>query len=120
MPKQLSPLTGFRGVAAYAVLVAHAASSSFMYGADAPLGPLFSRLAYFGMSLFFVLSGFVIQHNYGCAVRQGAGLRRALYLFFVARFARIYPLYLINAGAGTCPIFQAPIFPANGPRRCLI
>jgi peptidoglycan/LPS O-acetylase OafA/YrhL len=95
VPKQLSPLTGFRGVAAYAVLVAHAAASSFVYGTDAPLGPLLSRLAYFGMSLFFVLSGFVIQHNYGVLFAKEP-LRRALYLFFVARFARIYPLYLIT------------------------
>jgi peptidoglycan/LPS O-acetylase OafA/YrhL len=43
--------------------------------------------------LFFVLSGFVIQYNYG-ALFAKESLCRATYQFFVARFARIYPLYI--------------------------
>jgi peptidoglycan/LPS O-acetylase OafA/YrhL len=94
MKRQLPPLTGFRGIAAYTVLIAHAIDSSFVYSPPS-LHAITSRLAYFGMSLFFVLSGFVIQHNYGAAFAKEP-FGRALYRFFVARFARIYPLYIIT------------------------
>jgi peptidoglycan/LPS O-acetylase OafA/YrhL len=90
---QLSPLTGLRGVAAYAVLEAHAIDLAFTYGNRMLAHEVAERLAYFGMSLFFVLSGFVIQYNYG-ALFAKESLRRAIYPFFVARFARIYPLYI--------------------------
>jgi peptidoglycan/LPS O-acetylase OafA/YrhL len=93
--RQLSPLTGLRGIAAYAVLTAHALDSSFIYGSVQPFHAPASRLAYFGMSLFFVLSGFVIQHNYGVLFAKEP-FGRALYQFFVARFARLYPLYIIT------------------------
>lgn len=56
-------------------------------------------LAYFGMSLFFVLSGFVIHYNYADSFAQacdGSGLGRATWQFFVARFARLYPLYFVS------------------------
>jgi peptidoglycan/LPS O-acetylase OafA/YrhL len=93
--RQLSPLTGLRGIAAYAVLTAHALDSSFIYGSVQPFHAPASRLAYFGMSLFFVLSGFVIQHNYGVLFAKEP-FGRALYQFFVARFARLYPLYIVT------------------------
>jgi peptidoglycan/LPS O-acetylase OafA/YrhL len=54
--------------------------------------PVAAALAYFGMSLFFVLSGFVIQYNYGVSFGT-LPLRTATYRFYVARFARLYPLY---------------------------
>jgi hypothetical protein len=92
----LAPLTGLRGVAAYSVLLAHALETFFVYqqGGPTPFHGTAFRLAYFGMSLFFVLSGFVLFYNYGH--RFQGGIRpaaRAVYHFFVARFARLYPLY---------------------------
>src|SRR4051812_20746215 len=45
------------------------------------------------MTLFFVLSGFVIHYNYA-AVAQ-APVSRNLARFCVARFARLYPLFLL-------------------------
>lgn len=47
------------------------------------------------MSIFFVLSGFVIHYTYGQSLRRPHGL----YNFFVARFARLYPLYFILIAA---------------------
>ena len=44
-----------------------------------------------GMTLFFVLSGFVIHYNYYTTIPEKGGVRA----FAVARFARLYPLYLI-------------------------
>jgi peptidoglycan/LPS O-acetylase OafA/YrhL len=53
---------------------------------------LVGSLGALGMTLFFVLSGFVIHLNY----RQTAGLRQGgTARFLIARFARLYPLYLL-------------------------
>src|SRR5580704_5650138 len=92
---RLEPLTGLRGVAACAVLIAHAIDISFYYKGVAIFHPFAARLAYFGMALFFVLSGFVIQYNYAGAFASGPFFT-ATYRFFVARFARLYPLYIIS------------------------
>jgi peptidoglycan/LPS O-acetylase OafA/YrhL len=108
---RLEPLTGLRGVAACAVLIAHAIDISFYYKGVAIFHPFAARLAYFGMALFFVLSGFVIQYNYAAAFASGP-LIPATYRFFVARFARLYPLYIISL---LCSLSYIP--PPNfGPR----
>jgi peptidoglycan/LPS O-acetylase OafA/YrhL len=89
-------LTGLRAVAAYCVLLAH--NNNYFIGL--PGDPHFlymlrlnERLAYFSMSLFFVLSGFVIHLNYVdlIATKGAAGI----YRFFVARFSRLYPIYAV-------------------------
>jgi peptidoglycan/LPS O-acetylase OafA/YrhL len=98
--KQLPVLTGLRGVAAYAVLVAHAIDIAFIGRRHADV----VGLAYFGMSLFFVLSGFVIAYNYP-DVRGLQGSWR----FFVARFARLYPLYIAVL------IVSRAIYPPDAP-----
>jgi peptidoglycan/LPS O-acetylase OafA/YrhL len=66
---RIDVLTGFRGIAAYAVLLAHAVDISFNYLPPAVVHFAASRLAYLGMSLFFVLSGFVIYYNYADTFR---------------------------------------------------
>jgi peptidoglycan/LPS O-acetylase OafA/YrhL len=97
----LAPLTGLRGVAAYSVLIAHAFEMLFLYqDGPAVLHGLAFRLAYFGMSLFFVLSGFVLFYTYGDKFATSArGISKAAYGFFVSRFARLYPLYIIGLAA---------------------
>jgi peptidoglycan/LPS O-acetylase OafA/YrhL len=82
-------LTGLRGVAAYSVLLAHALNFSGINS------PSLTALAYFGMSLFFTLSGFVIQYNYGQSFATGPTTKAAR-RFLLARFARLYPLYLLG------------------------
>jgi peptidoglycan/LPS O-acetylase OafA/YrhL len=47
------------------------------------------------MSLFFVLSGFVIQYNYGPRFTAD-GEAKASRSFLLARFARLYPLYFFG------------------------
>jgi peptidoglycan/LPS O-acetylase OafA/YrhL len=89
--KQIAPLTGLRGAAACLVLVGHEMSLAFHYDA-ANFDFVATTLDCLGMSLFFVLSGFVIQYNYG-DLFGSMPLRRATYSFYVARFARLYPLY---------------------------
>jgi peptidoglycan/LPS O-acetylase OafA/YrhL len=92
---QVAPLTGLRGVAAGSVLIAHALDVAFSYSGRHYWEPSSSRLSYFGMSLFFVLSGFVISYNYTPLFqKERPGV--ALWRFFVARFARLYPLYALS------------------------
>ena len=58
------------------------------------------RHGYTGVSLFFVLSGFILAHNYlGASARPID--RRA---FWIARFARVYPTYLLALLIGL-PLF---------------
>ncbi|MBV8779171.1 MAG: acyltransferase [Alphaproteobacteria bacterium] len=90
-------MTGLRAIAAYTVLFAHILSWT-LARADVSIQPLAERIAYFGISLFFVLSGFVIQYNYGETIAFGGW--RGAYNFFVARFARLYPLYAATLATG--------------------
>src|SRR6202451_3234924 len=93
-PDDVPGLTGLRLLAAFSVLIAHA-FGVLMQGHDAQ-GVVYwlTQASGFGMTLFFVLSGFVIHYNYAGAVtgRQGA---RGTAAFFWARFARLYPLLLL-------------------------
>ncbi|MDQ2783986.1 MAG: acyltransferase family protein [Chloroflexota bacterium] len=47
-----------------------------------------------GVSIFFVLSGFVICYNYYDRMTENP--RAHLWEYFVARFARLYPIYLLT------------------------
>ncbi len=84
----LAALTGLRFVAALAVVVSH-----FMQSGTVPAVPAVLDFLDGGrtaVSLFFVLSGFVLALNYP-ALAGRAQLRR----FYVARFARIYPMVVL-------------------------
>jgi peptidoglycan/LPS O-acetylase OafA/YrhL len=107
---RVEALTGLRGVAACSVLLAHAIDTSFYYGGQPIFHPFAARLAYFGMTLFFVLSGFVIQYNYAQSFASEPRVT-AIYRFFVARFARLYPLYIISI---VCSLIYIPV-PTFGP-----
>ena len=107
---KLDALTGLRGVAACSVLLAHGIDKSFIWD-GVRVFDCTSNLAYFGMSLFFVLSGFVIEYNYaGLFARERLSV--ATYNFFVARFARLYPLYILTIFL-TMPIFPHPYLNAT-------
>jgi peptidoglycan/LPS O-acetylase OafA/YrhL len=90
--KQLPHLTGFRAIAAYLVLICHSFATSFSYSPIATVH-IFDPLAYLGMSIFFVLSGFVITYTYYDRFVQ-LPWRQAVQAFAVARFARLYPIYI--------------------------
>ena len=92
--KQLAHLTGFRAIAAYFVLIAHSADTAFSYSGVPVAHQYVVYLAYFGMSVFFVLSGFVIFYNYSGKFHRGTWARDT-YEFAVARFARLFPLYAV-------------------------
>jgi peptidoglycan/LPS O-acetylase OafA/YrhL len=63
-------------------------------GAENPLLKSFLSQCYAGVTVFFVLSGFVLAHNYfeRFVEKPSVGL---LHSYVVARLARVYPLYLL-------------------------
>jgi peptidoglycan/LPS O-acetylase OafA/YrhL len=88
---QIPSLTGLRCFAAYSVVLAHAIPFLVKYE-DPPLAlRLVSQAVGGGMTLFFVLSGFVIFMNYSRSI----GTRAGIWNFAVARFARLYPLFFL-------------------------
>jgi peptidoglycan/LPS O-acetylase OafA/YrhL len=90
-PPEIAALTGARFVAALMVLIGHQQVLVRISDTDwfsRVLGPLAGQ----AMTLFFVLSGFVMWINYARPF-QTEPLGNALWRFAVARFARLYPLY---------------------------
>jgi peptidoglycan/LPS O-acetylase OafA/YrhL len=92
----LPALTGLRFVAALSIAASHGATLAL----NTKSGGVFSVQQWLivqgeslGMPLFFVLSGFVIHYNYQMLVfeRSCSGILRFLW----ARFARLYPLFLL-------------------------
>lgn len=80
VPKYFSALTGIRAIAAYLVFLHH--FNPFPAGFFHDLVHQF----HIGVTIFFVLSGFLIGYRY-----QGQALRIGPY--FINRLARIYPMY---------------------------
>lgn len=81
--RSFSTLDGLRGVAAASVVIYHFPSL---------WAPLTAPSAYLAVDLFFLMSGFIIEHAYGGKLAAGLGTRR----FLLGRLIRLYPLYLIG------------------------
>ena len=88
-PLRLPALTGLRIFAALAVYLSHLppphSASKTLTG--------FLEAGYMGVTLFFVLSGFVLALNHFEDMSRPSV--RATWQFGVARFARIYPIYVL-------------------------
>lgn len=93
----LPGLTGLRFLAAFWVLGFHAMPRTAL---PRPVAAFWDA-GYAGVSLFFVLSGFILAHVYGEAASRGSLSTRA---FLAARFARVYPAY------AAALIFTLPAF----------
>jgi peptidoglycan/LPS O-acetylase OafA/YrhL len=87
-------LTGLRFYAAFFVLIAHGCAA-LLADYETPYGAIYwvRQASGFGMTLFFVLSGFVIHYNYAHLV-TAAGIK-GIGAYLWARFARLYPLFLL-------------------------
>jgi peptidoglycan/LPS O-acetylase OafA/YrhL len=90
--QHLEALTSLRFLAALYVLLYHYTGipGSVFEGQVA-------RLGYTGVSFFFVLSGFILAHNYHQVNFAKPG---ALHRYALARFSRIYPVYMLSLMAG--------------------
>jgi peptidoglycan/LPS O-acetylase OafA/YrhL len=86
---RIEPLTGLRWLAALAVFFSHNVP-----GGDTPpwIASLFTS-GYMGVTIFFVLSGFILAVTYAESLSRPSGSK--LWNFAVARIARIMPLYLL-------------------------
>ena len=84
---KLQALTGLRFFAAVHVVAFHYLAASS--GIPALLYHI-TRYGYVGVSLFFVLSGFVLAYSYPDLPTTASKKQ-----FWLARFARIYPLYAV-------------------------
>ena len=110
--KPLSALTGARFLAAFWVVIYHFAIQ-FRYDplAGKPpttnaLPPLLAPIilqGHLAVDFFFLLSGFILAYTY--ATNEGAlrGTRRE---FWVARIARVYPVYLLGLLLGLEPFLK--------------
>lgn len=81
----IKPLTSLRFVFAMMVFAAHC------YVIDPHFSHFLYKEGFVGVSFFFVLSGFIIAYNYQRKIQQKAVTKRE---FWVARFARVYPLHI--------------------------
>jgi peptidoglycan/LPS O-acetylase OafA/YrhL len=94
--KHLAALDGIRFIAAFCVLLGHGywyvVLGQTISGPLGPLSLLMLSLPGPGMTLFFVLSGFVIHLNYHRTVSADWS---GTFDFFIARFSRLYPLFLV-------------------------
>ena len=91
-------LTGLRFFAALFVCLAHAVPLLLPVTGNMPIWQVAAtRLSAEGMTLFFVLSGFVIHYNYSSSILASPSI--GLYRFVIARFARLYPLYFVCLSA---------------------
>ena len=86
-------LTGFRFLAAFFVLLGHGSKVVSFDGTTNMIGELLGPLAACGMTMFFVLSGFLMWFNYGELYRKHDPIKITR-TFAVARFARLYPMLL--------------------------
>lgn len=90
-PGPIGALTGIRFVAAAWVVLFHI--QLFNDGAFGPLEP-FVRQGDLGVDLFFLLSGFVLAHNYLDHLGPSPSIPDAG-RFLWARLSRIWPLYMV-------------------------
>jgi peptidoglycan/LPS O-acetylase OafA/YrhL len=90
---EIRPLTSLRFFAAVWVVAYHYLTPALEADPVVPAWLLaFVRSGFIGVPVFFVLSGFVLCYNYEAADFRAPGAKRA---FWVARFARIYPVYIL-------------------------
>ena len=96
--KQLDALTGLRFFAAFIVVMYHCLARGGGHAIAPSLAHPSTLLkniwnsGYVGVSFFFILSGFILAYTYLGRIDQPRVNKRA---FWVARFARIYPAYLV-------------------------
>lgn len=98
----IDALTGLRFIAAFTIALGHYYQS-------------WLEIAGIGMPLFFTLSGFIIHYVYARSFQTGWG--EATAEFAVARFSRIYPLYLALLIYALCRTPMGPTLahPENFP-----
>ena len=99
----LRALTGVRFLAAFHVVLFHCVP---WQTSSARLVRNLAGTGYVAVSLFFVLSGFILSYTYCGKAGARPFTPRARREFYVGRVARIYPVYVVGL-ALTAPFFVA-------------
>lgn len=87
-PQEIRALTSLRFIAAFYVFVFHIHIRWPL--SDNPFISTFLSQGAVGMSIFFMLSGYILAYRYGA---ERVNLRE----YYVNRFAKIYPIYAVAA-----------------------
>lgn len=103
--EQIDALTSLRFFAAFYVLIFHSGGPALSNSGLAPR-PLVNFLAngYLGVTFFFVLSGFILTYVYHGRLNSPDDTRK----YAKARFARVYPVYLLSL------LLMIPFVPFKG------
>ncbi|MGR0159143.1 acyltransferase family protein [Paenarthrobacter nitroguajacolicus] len=104
---RLPALTGLRFLAALAVMVSHFDHRALISVPDAVISFLDGGRT--AVSLFFVLSGFILAYNY-----SNLSGRTGRVKFYANRVARIYPVTLLALALGALGVAYAIANPASG------
>jgi len=98
----LHGLNGIRAIASLAVIISHTTQSlgefnldRYLFGKFSDGNPIGLLLAGYGVSMFFVLSGFLITY---LLQEEGAKAKIDIKKFYVRRILRIWPLYYLYLG----------------------
>jgi peptidoglycan/LPS O-acetylase OafA/YrhL len=110
---RLDPLTGLRFLAAFAVVLDHYWTAFVWWdptksapSATAPQATGWQQVLQaggHGVDCFFVLSGFILAYTYISPAGQFRGSRAG---FWIARIARIYPIYLVGLAVDVVPFLM--------------
>jgi peptidoglycan/LPS O-acetylase OafA/YrhL len=116
-PPRLPGLDGIRGIAAVGVLLTHLEQSRLVFGLQS-FYPAFAerRIGQLSVTLFFVLSGFLITHLLLEEKKTFGGINA--FAFYMRRVLRIWPLYYLLTLSSffiipQIGIFALPGFPAE-------
>lgn len=104
---KLPALTGLRFLAASAVLISHFDHRSLISVPSALIDYLDGGRT--AVSLFFVLSGFILAYNYVDLSGKGDRVK-----FYASRVARIYPVTLLALGIGAAGMLYAALNSDSG------
>lgn len=88
-PANLKALTSIRFFAAMHVALYHLVRPFTRWG----IFTGFFENGYIGVSFFFLISGFILTYSHAAEYESGRGNAKK---FWVARFARIYPVYAVS------------------------
>lgn len=115
--KSLGPLTGARFLAALWVVLYHSAKDFGFQMTYRPSEPILLALwnpivgqGYLAVDFFFLISGFILAYNYITHDGMVRGGKRA---FWIARIARIYPVYLLGIALGAVEYLRNSHAPAS-------
>lgn len=103
----LHALTGLRFFAAFYVIILHTRLGVTLLSHGFHLAGTFVGNGYLAVTLFFMLSGFILSYNY----RGQIETRNHAFRFWEARFARVWAAYLFSLLCSSFPLSHIPRLP---------